>query len=201
MQDVGEHQLLVLLLVVQAQFGLGGECAARGVRRVLQQAQQRGVDMFAVTPHLVERWPRQQSALRSRMPWAERFVIRIEEVGVVRVEWRVASRVAGEHDGLEEPGRVRDVPLGRARVRHGLQGLILRRQRRGERDAVRAHIQVASQGVAWQTCRSCSFPSSAVILTGVPARRARGLWRRLRRDVAGMDSACGSRRAPVHHRR
>ena len=38
-----------------------------------------------------------------------------------------------EHEGLEEPARVREMPLDRARVGHRLDRAILGRQRCGER--------------------------------------------------------------------
>src|ERR1700722_3753148 len=59
----------------------------------------------------------------TRWPWvpgAEGLVIRVEEVRVVRVVDLVAGKRRLQEEGLEEPARMRPVPLGRAHVRHRL---------------------------------------------------------------------------------
>ncbi len=64
-----------------------------------------------------------------------------------RVEGPVAHEVRREQEGLEEPGGVGQVPLGRAGVRHRLRELVLRRQRAGERLGRLAHGPIAAPGL------------------------------------------------------
>src|SRR3546814_3182242 len=72
------------------------------------------------------------AAGRARMTLAGLFVIGIEEVGIGRIERSVAGQVRLQQEGLEEPGRMRAMPLRRTRVRHRLNRLVLGRQWRRE---------------------------------------------------------------------
>src|SRR3546814_6906177 len=72
------------------------------------------------------------AAVRTRMTLAGLFVIGIEEVGIGRIERSVAGQVRLQQEGLEEPGRMRAMPLRRTRVRHRLNRLVLGRQWRRE---------------------------------------------------------------------
>ena len=56
----------------------------------------------------------------------------------VFVEAPVAGREGFEHEALEEPGHVREMPLGRADVGHRLHDRVLGRERLDERKAQRA---------------------------------------------------------------
>src|SRR5262249_26963106 len=84
----------------------------------------------------------QVAAPRAWLPRADRLVIRVEEVGVPLVHRTVARDEAGEHEGLEEPGRVGEVPLGRAGVGHRLDELVLGGKGRGQRGGRGAHGRV-----------------------------------------------------------
>ncbi|MCY1362233.1 hypothetical protein D9M69_489380 [compost metagenome] len=118
-QDVGQQQFLVLLLMLQA------ERDQRSLRVGLGAAKQRHhrlVHGLAVGQHLVQRRARQQSALRARMARADCFVIGVEQVAVVRVHRLIVGDARGQHEFLEEPGGVRQVPFRRAGVVHRLHG-------------------------------------------------------------------------------
>src|SRR5215210_5660266 len=86
--------------------------------------------MGAIGGDLAGIGPGNKAALRPIVTRAGRHVIRVEEVGEARIERLVAGTVGTEQELLEEPGGVGAVPLGRARVRHGLDDLVLRRERR-----------------------------------------------------------------------
>ena len=75
----------------------------------------------------------------ARMLVADGVVVGVEQHRT-RVEGRVAGSVRREHERLEEPRRVREVPLGRARVGHRLHDAVLGRQRRRERERLRADV-------------------------------------------------------------
>jgi hypothetical protein len=131
--DVGEDQLLVLLLVVQAERGERGDLAvvaARGEERVHPL-----VDIGAVAPHLRQVGPRHEAALGPRVALADAVVIAVEEDAKRRIERPELRLEALEDERLEEPGDVREVPLRRARVGHRLHLAVLGRQRRSQRDA------------------------------------------------------------------
>src|SRR5262245_35707342 len=98
----------------------------RGRRQVTarEDAHHRGVYVSAILPDRLERWPRQEAPRRARYPLAHGLVVRVEEESETLVERPVTSIGRGEHEGLEEPGGVRQVPFGGAGVGHGLQLLI-----------------------------------------------------------------------------
>ena len=136
--DVHDQQLLVLLLVVQTQFD---EVEQVGWHR-RDRREHRVVDVLAVVGDLGDAGTRQQPTLGTWMPRADCFVVRVEQVPEVGVERVVARLRAGQDEGLEEPRRVRSVPLGRAHVRHRLDRLVLGGQWRGKGVGQRAYFGV-----------------------------------------------------------
>ena len=74
------------------------------------------VDMAAIGDDVVQPGTRDQSALRARMLVADRVVIRIEQHAKRRMEWPVPGNVRHQHEGLEEPAGVRQMPFDRARI-------------------------------------------------------------------------------------
>ena len=101
------------------------------------------VDLGAVALHLGQRRPRHQAALRPRILLADALVVAVEEHPEAGVEGPEAGLEALEQEGLEEPGDVREMPLGRARVGHRLHLAVLGRQRRDECQRTLAHGSVA----------------------------------------------------------
>ncbi len=128
-KDIRQHQLLVLLLVMDAGFD-----QRKGFMRqsLLQEPPQMLVDMAAIGPHLFNRGPREQTALRSRMPGAKALVIGIETIGKALVETFVTAQKALQHQLFEKPCCVGEMPLGWACVLVGLDNLILHRKRLGD---------------------------------------------------------------------
>ena len=113
--DVGEDELLMLLLVMQPELD-----DLRG-RVDLGHAL---VDVRAVAHHLVDGRSRQKAARRAIPARADGLVVRVEQVVIARVE-RLVAGARRQHEGLEEPGRVRQVPFDRATVGHRLRDEIL----------------------------------------------------------------------------
>src|SRR5829696_4706674 len=66
------------------------------------------------------------------MALADGVVVRVEEIAISRVEDPVLRHMRLQYEGLEEPGGMREMPLRRARIGHGLDGAVLGRQRRYE---------------------------------------------------------------------
>ena len=141
-QDIGEQQLLMLLLVVDADLDQSRDLGAR-TDAPRQQLGQRLVHVRAVGQHLLARRPREHAALRARLPRALALVVGIEAIVEGRVEDLVARQVLGKDEGLEEPGDVRQVPLGRARIVHRLDRHVLGRERLGELEREAARLEQA----------------------------------------------------------
>ena len=148
MQCIGEQQLLMLLLVMETEFQRGRDRGPALVVAARDQLADVQVDVLPVGADLIERRPRQQAPLRSRMARAEAFVIRVEEVVVAVVERLVARQVRAQQQGLEEPARVGLVPFGGTGVLHRLGGLVLGGQRLRQRQRVTPHRLVTAREVA-----------------------------------------------------
>ena len=137
--DVGEQQLLVLLFVVQAEGDRRGDRGCDGpASAVFQQPADRLVDVAAIGVDLVERRAGEAAAARPIVLRPDTLVVRVEEKLEGRVERPVVGQVRLQHERLEEPGRVGEVPLGGAGVRHRLHPLVLGRKRRRQLEGARA---------------------------------------------------------------
>ena len=134
--DVGQQQFLMLLLVIETERHQGMEF---GIDALRQQIVHALVDAGAIGQHFGKGWPGQQSALRARMHRPDRLIIGVEEEQPVLVEEPVAG-IAGEHELLEEPGGVGEMPLGRAGLRHRLRHAVLGRQIGNQTQGRRAHL-------------------------------------------------------------
>src|SRR5512144_1846893 len=108
---------------------------------MVEEAGERSIDEGAVGAHLVARGARQQAALRSWMARADALVIGVEAIFEALVEHAIAGQEALQEEGLEEPGGMREVPLGRACIVHRLDDLVLIAQRRRKlgRENARLH--------------------------------------------------------------
>ena len=78
------------------------------------QTLDRLVDVRPVGQDLVARGPGQEAALRPGMARAERLVVGVEEEIESLVEGAMVAQVGLQQHRLEEPGGVREVPLGGA---------------------------------------------------------------------------------------
>ena len=148
----------MLLLVVQAQFDQRGRCLPGSFIGGLDEGLHCDVDMVPVVLHLGQPGPREQAALWPRMARAQRLVVRIEEQEEPGVKRPVTRRIRLQHDGFEEPGGVRQVPLGGAGVGHGLDALVFSRQRRRQRlglgpDRGVKPCQALAPGIGCPACR------------------------------------------------
>ena len=123
--DVHEEELLMLLLVMEAQDDQLGQT---GLIRMLEQWRHGSVDMGAVARDVLDARPREEPALGAGVPGADSLVVRVEDVRVRIVEHVVTAGVLSEQERLEEPRDMGAVPLRRADVGHRLDGLVLRAQ-------------------------------------------------------------------------
>ena len=134
-QDVRHQQFLVLLLVMTPER----HQRLRIRRQPRQRIEQRRIDMRAVSPHFVERRPRHHPAPIARMTPPLGLVIAVEQKRKTLVVERITGDVITQHERLEEPRRMRQMPLGRRRVVHRLHRRIRIRQRRGQGERQRAY--------------------------------------------------------------
>ena len=139
----------MLLLVMEAELD---EVGAASVDTVVEEPAHRLVDVAPVLGDLGHARSRHSAASRPRIAGTDALVVRVEEVPVGRVEGAVAGECRLEQERLEEPRRVGPVPLGRAHVGHGLDGLVLGRQGSGQRLG-----QVADLAVARASSVDCSL--------------------------------------------
>ena len=137
MLDVGQDQLLVLLLVLQAEDDERLDVLVAGPRR--NERMHALVDVGAVGLDVGERRPGDEAALGPGMLLADALVVAVEEDAIGRIERHEAVFEALEDEGLEEPRDMGEMPLGRAGVCHRLHLAVLRGERGGERDAGIAH--------------------------------------------------------------
>ena len=137
---VRQQQLLMLLLVVQAELDEAGELGIVGARR--EEIERRVVDTGTVIMNLRNGRSAQVAALGARVHVADRVVVRVEDPLVTIVDGRVAGLPRAEDEALEEPGRVPQVPLRRARFDARLDDLVLDGERRRELERRVAHRAV-----------------------------------------------------------
>ena len=141
-QDVGEHQFLMLLLVIEADLDQGRDGFEGVLARCAEEGHHGGVDMAAIGGDLLGAGPGHQAALGTRVPRTGADIIGIEQEGVVRVESFVARTMLGQQELFEEPGGMGTVPFGRACVRHRLDLLVLGGQGRGPALGLVAHAAI-----------------------------------------------------------
>jgi hypothetical protein len=125
----------VLLLVMEADLDATRVLV---VEVTSKQIENGVVDPPTVAGHLVVAWPRQKPPRWAMILLSDRIVVTVEKHGVGR--W-TKSFDAGraKYERIEEPRRVRTMPLGRARVRHALNALIFGGELRSKRFGLRAY--------------------------------------------------------------
>ena len=146
--DIGQHQFLVLLLVLQTQFEQIGQLRARSRTGIgLQQTDHARIDILPVGAHLKHAGPGQQAALGARMARADAVVIRIEQHPKSAMKGDELRLQRFQHEGFKKPGRVRQMPFQRTGVRHRLRAAILVGQRGHQQQRVLAHAFVAGERI------------------------------------------------------
>ncbi len=98
------------------------------------------IDMHTIGADVVERGTRQHAPPWTRVPVPFRIVIAVEQEMVRRVERHIAGQEIAQDECFEEPCRVRQMPFGRGRVRHRLDGSIGIGKRFGKTHRQRPHI-------------------------------------------------------------
>ena len=85
---------------------------------------QRRFDMGAIGVHFDKRGSCDQPARRARMPCAFGFIIAVEQIGEAVVKRPVSGDMVPQDEAFEEPCHMRQMPFGRGRIRHRLNGRI-----------------------------------------------------------------------------
>ncbi len=124
MQDIGEKELLVLLLMIQTDLDDRNKLAQ--VLGRFNQRTDRGIDVRAIRANFGSSRPGDQTALRPRLPRSGLHVIRIEQISESLVKHAIAGSERTKQELLEKPGDVSPMPFGRTRIRHRLDNLIFR---------------------------------------------------------------------------
>ena len=71
-----------------------------------------------ITADFFDARTRNQPTFMTRVTFAERLVVRVEDVRVCIVVRVISQHIRAEHECLEEPRDVGTMPLGRAHVGH-----------------------------------------------------------------------------------
>ncbi|MNT12529.1 hypothetical protein D3C72_1474600 [compost metagenome] len=166
MEQVHQQQFLVLLLMGKAELHQGN----RLVGGIAQQHLHMLVHMAPVGQHPRQGRPGQQPPLRAWLAWPEGLVVGVEEIGEAGVEDGVAGQPLAQQEGLEEPGRVGQVPLGGAGIGHGLHHHVLFAEGSHQRFAVAAYVQVLVE-----QCGAVHRRLSAALLSGLLDARNTGV--------------------------
>src|SRR6185503_19107720 len=136
MLDVGEQELLMLLLVMKS------ERDRVVLIEVLEKLEHVLVDITAILEYLLDGRSSHETALRTTVSLASLNVVRVEEVRVPRIERHIMRIPLPQNERLEKPARVSQVPLRRTYVGHGAHDVILDLQRLAQFFSVRANRTV-----------------------------------------------------------
>src|SRR5579862_8327575 len=93
--------------------------------------------------YLVQAGSRQDVAQSALRTVAHRVVIRVEQIAERGMKRPETLHVLREHERLEEPGGMRQVPLRRAGISHGLKAVVLDSQGCADLQRGVAQLQVA----------------------------------------------------------
>src|SRR5579884_2087684 len=102
--------------MVQTELDERNEFSQGAVISGLQEGEHLLIDRMAVGIHLSDGRTRQQPTSGPRPTLADRVVVRVEQVSELRTIRSEIRRVRGKDECLEEPGGVRQVPLGGATI-------------------------------------------------------------------------------------
>src|SRR5690348_10536435 len=76
------------------------------------------------------------------MPITSRHIVGIEKIRIAGVGRSILGSGHGQNKGLEKPARMRQMPLGRAHIRHCLNDIIFRHQRLAEPLGKPSHLMI-----------------------------------------------------------
>ncbi len=107
-----------------------------------QKREHRLIHAAAIFQHLGERRPGDKSATSARIHRTNEVVIAVEEKIVAGMHALVIRLEDRKHKLLEEPGGMREMPLGRTHVGHRLHHGVFRFEIGGERHRRRTHASV-----------------------------------------------------------
>ncbi len=141
----------MLLLVIDAELDQrrGFRAHAAG-----EEQRERLVHMRAIVAHGLGRRAREQPTFAARLPRSHALIIGVEAIFEALVEHAVAGEEALQHEGLEEPSGMGEVPFGRARIVIGLHDLVLVAQGPGELARQRPGAeQAVPEAAAPERCR------------------------------------------------
>ena len=148
MLDVGEDQLLVLLLVMETQLEPRGKCMQPAGIAVVQQVQYVAIYVRSIVVDFLNGGAGEQTAVGAAVPLADGVVVRVEEVAEAGMEGAIIGLLGRENEGLEKPACVGQVPFG------GLDDVIFHRERLAQLLGEAAHLLVPPRELLPSSTRS-----------------------------------------------
>src|SRR5579859_2109636 len=112
MLDICKQQFLVLFLMMEAQLDPPQRFLRNADRPAFQQPIHRRIHMFAITQNFPQSRPRKGTPQALVRKFCKALVVAVEEPRKVGVEDPVARYKFAQHERLEEPRRMGNVPLG-----------------------------------------------------------------------------------------
>ena len=134
--DVSDNQLLVLLLMVQAQ---DNQFSRRLGDSWLKKFEHVLVHMGAIFAHLVQAGTGKGIAQRFVRLLPHSVVIGIKEIAEALIKGAIAGEMCGKNKRLKEPTGMRQMPFGRAGLQTRLHHLVFRAERRRQRLCLLSH--------------------------------------------------------------
>ena len=130
-KNIGQHELLMLLLVVDPCTDRACAFLESRVACVVEKRAHARIRFMTVIENLIERGATEHPAPGSRMLLADGVVVGIEE-DLELLARRPIRVVAPKKERFEKPAGVAQMPFGRAHVLHRLDQRLLGRDRRSE---------------------------------------------------------------------
>src|ERR1700687_4038550 len=130
MLDVSQKELLVLLLMVEAELHREANFAQLRIAALLKKSGHPAIDVMPIIEYLLHGGSGKKAALGLRMSFARSMVVRVEEIGVPLLKAPVLGHRLLEHEGFKKPARVSQMPFGGADVGHRLDDKVFGLERR-----------------------------------------------------------------------
>jgi hypothetical protein len=138
MLEIGQQQLLIMLLVIDAELQNRGKLGREDVPAA--QRFDALLDVAPVFQDCRQSGARYQTACRARVLVADGVVMAVEEHAEIAMERAEHRFEPFEREYLEKPRGVREAPLDRARVGHRLKRAVFLREAVDEPERLRTRF-------------------------------------------------------------
>lgn len=140
---IGQHELLMLLFMMATKRNDGRKLCQPPLVKMFEQVEDAVIYVSAVLIDLPNGRASNEAAPGAHVPFSEGVVVRVEEVGILRM-WRlVAWKSGGKKERLEKPADMGQMPFGWANIWHGLNHIVFGDERLAQGFGEAAHVLIA----------------------------------------------------------